>query len=178
MLQRQQASFLPGSYHLVPKPRGSLNSLVPEAVAVGELAPGQMAVRVCATGINFRDLLNVSVDVRPACCLRTNMHEVPCMGTSTPALCCCLTAFCSLVQAYAQAIHTTISMAFKTSSTCQSCQLFDRCWGCTLATLVHQEVTVQVWWWLLVPLPQVKYQVMCWCQGSQCLGWQWGLWAP
>jgi hypothetical protein len=48
---------------LRPKPRGSLNSLVPELVdleaASGALLPGQALVAVQAVGINFRDVLNV-----------------------------------------------------------------------------------------------------------------------
>lgn len=54
-LQRQAPSFIPGDFHLVPKPRGALSSLVPVALdASTPLAAGQVAVRVQATGINFR----------------------------------------------------------------------------------------------------------------------------
>ena len=51
-------SSAPG-FRLVPRPPGSLNSLVPEPVPSASPA-GQVAVRVHAVGLNFRDLLVVS----------------------------------------------------------------------------------------------------------------------
>jgi hypothetical protein len=44
-------------YRLVPKPPGSLGSLVPEPVPAA--TTGQVSVRVHAVGLNFRDLLMV-----------------------------------------------------------------------------------------------------------------------
>jgi NADPH:quinone reductase-like Zn-dependent oxidoreductase/3-oxoacyl-(acyl-carrier-protein) synthase len=44
---------------LVPEPRGSFGNLVPAPVDVTTLAPGQVALRVAAVGVNFRDVLNV-----------------------------------------------------------------------------------------------------------------------
>jgi NADPH:quinone reductase-like Zn-dependent oxidoreductase/3-oxoacyl-(acyl-carrier-protein) synthase len=44
---------------LVPEPRGSFGNLVPAPVDVTHLTPGQVALRVAAVGVNFRDVLNV-----------------------------------------------------------------------------------------------------------------------
>ena len=58
----QPASVAPGSFQLVPKPPGSLGSLVPVPVpepGSGEVE-GQACIRVRAVGLNFRDLLMVS----------------------------------------------------------------------------------------------------------------------
>jgi acyl transferase domain-containing protein/NADPH:quinone reductase-like Zn-dependent oxidoreductase/acyl carrier protein len=46
-------------YGLVPEPRGSFGNLVPAPVDTTALAPGQVALRVAAVGVNFRDVLNV-----------------------------------------------------------------------------------------------------------------------
>ena len=48
-----------GDFQLVPGRVASLSGLEPRALQVADLAPGQMAVRVRAVGVNFRDLLNV-----------------------------------------------------------------------------------------------------------------------
>lgn len=53
-----------GGFHLVPQPRGSLGSLVPEALPSGPLPAGTVEVSVRAIGLNFRDLLNI-LDVYP-----------------------------------------------------------------------------------------------------------------
>ena len=45
-------------FRLVPRPAGSLSSLVPESVPKAQ--PGQVSVKVQAVGLNFRDLLVVS----------------------------------------------------------------------------------------------------------------------
>ena len=58
----------PGPYHLVPCPKGSLDSLVPVPLIKPVVAPGNplplpsetLLVAVKAVGINFRDVLNVS----------------------------------------------------------------------------------------------------------------------
>jgi NADPH:quinone reductase-like Zn-dependent oxidoreductase/acyl carrier protein len=44
---------------LLPSPRGSFSSLVPQPVQLTDLQPGQLGVQVAAVGINFRDVLNV-----------------------------------------------------------------------------------------------------------------------
>lgn len=53
-------------FQLRPRPRGSLGSLVPEAMPVeaarAALRPGEVLVAVQAIGLNFRDVLNVSYD--------------------------------------------------------------------------------------------------------------------
>jgi hypothetical protein len=49
-----------GAYHLMPMPRGSLNSLVPLPVDAGcPLGPDQILLAVKSVGLNFRDVLNV-----------------------------------------------------------------------------------------------------------------------
>jgi hypothetical protein len=56
----QPASFLPGDHQLIPRPRGALNNLTAAAVAApAHLQAGQVVVAVKATGINFRDVLNI-----------------------------------------------------------------------------------------------------------------------
>ena len=45
-------------FRLIPRPAGSLGSLVPEPVPGAQ--PGQVSVKVQAVGLNFRDLLVVS----------------------------------------------------------------------------------------------------------------------
>ena len=55
-----------GPHHLVPRPKGSLDSLVPEPLphwgqGTEPLSPGQVLLAVRAVGINFRDVLNVSL---------------------------------------------------------------------------------------------------------------------
>jgi NADPH:quinone reductase-like Zn-dependent oxidoreductase len=58
-LVRTAFATAPAAHNLVPEPRGSFGSLVPRAVALDQLSPGQVGVRVAAVGINFRDVLNV-----------------------------------------------------------------------------------------------------------------------
>ena len=48
-----------GDFQLVPGRVASLSGLEPRALQVADLSPGQLAVRVRAVGVNFRDLLNV-----------------------------------------------------------------------------------------------------------------------
>ena len=67
-----EAAVAPGPYRLVPRPRGALTNLRREAVDVaalssrtgatsGGLAEGAVLLAVRAVGINFRDVLNVSL---------------------------------------------------------------------------------------------------------------------
>ncbi|MEW5315624.1 MAG: hypothetical protein WDW38_007039 [Sanguina aurantia] len=60
-LQRelQQRAAPAGAYQLLPRPKGSLDSLVPLPVDISTLQPGQLLLAVRAVGINFRDVLNV-----------------------------------------------------------------------------------------------------------------------
>jgi NADPH:quinone reductase-like Zn-dependent oxidoreductase len=44
---------------LVPQPRGALTNLVPTAITAHPPAPNNITLRVCAVGLNFRDVLNV-----------------------------------------------------------------------------------------------------------------------
>ena len=48
------ARSLPQPFQLLPRPRGSLNSLAPQAVEVSTVKPGQVVVAVKAVGLNFR----------------------------------------------------------------------------------------------------------------------------
>ena len=48
----------PGPFQLLPKPRGALQSLVPEPMHT-HLAVDEVLLEVRAVGLNFRDVLNV-----------------------------------------------------------------------------------------------------------------------
>lgn len=59
-LARSAAQEALGAYHLMPMPRGSLNSLVPLPVDLeAKLAPDQVVLGVRAVGLNFRWVLAV-----------------------------------------------------------------------------------------------------------------------
>ena len=62
LLPRAAASMLP-AFHLMPRPRGALQSIRPEPVLTDSVAPGQVLVAVKAIGINFRCVNN-----RIRCC--------------------------------------------------------------------------------------------------------------
>jgi NADPH:quinone reductase-like Zn-dependent oxidoreductase len=59
MLRSLASESLP-AFHIMPNPRGSLNSLVPVPVDIkAPLHPDQLLMAVKAVGLNFRDVLNV-----------------------------------------------------------------------------------------------------------------------
>lgn len=73
------AAAAAGPHRLVPRPYGSLDSLAPEPLDLqAAMAPGKVLVAVKAVGINFRDVLNVSV-------LQRNARARLCTGFSDAA---------------------------------------------------------------------------------------------